>query len=196
MMYSRDVPLIKQYVLGKGEEGLLDVISFVLATIQTPLSRTGGMVKDIKLRGASSPHLWGSKVLAYTYCRDNLMSLYEALVNTECELPKGIDMLLEAPGLGLPKASFILQCIGYDTACLDSHNLKRYNLPISITKIGKVKRQTKLLKINSYISVVQKEGTEYHWNSWCKYVSGNRWNKRLPTGDTVSAYHYEAITGL
>lgn len=195
-MYRRDVPLIKEYVRRKGEEGLLDVASFVLCSIQVPLSRTGEMVKEVKREGASASCLWGFKSGGYTHLRKHLTPLYSALFAPQTDDYSAVRLLLDTPGLGLPKVSFLLQCIGYDLACLDVHNLKRLNLSASITKVSpKLKEETKEKKIKDYISLVQKKGSEYWWDSWCKHVSGNRWNKSLPTADEVSYYHYQAITG-
>ena len=195
-MYSRDVPRIQQYVQDKGPDGLLDVATFVLATIQNALSRVKGEVSDIKMKGVASKALWGSKRGGYEYVDNNKQSLFNSLV----EKPMGIDaalaLTLDTPGMGLPKASFMLQCLGYNVGCLDSHNLTRFNVPISATQIGKVSDKTKMIKVDKYISLTRKlGGSEELWNSWCIYVAGNRANKTLPTGDMVSAYHYEAISG-
>jgi hypothetical protein len=35
---------------------------------------------------------------------------------------------------------------------------------------------------------------EYWWNSWCRYVAGNRANRALDTGDVVSRFHVECVT--
>ena len=123
-IYNRDVPLIKEHLDKKGTEGLLDVVSFVLCTIQTPLSRVGLQTDDIKRRGAQSAALWGFKRSGYEHTRKNLDALYEALTGPEDVYTKLLTFL-EVPGLGLPKASFVLQCCGYDTACMDVHNIKR-----------------------------------------------------------------------
>ena len=35
---------------------------------------------------------------------------------------------MQVPGLGIAKAAFVLQCLGVETACLDTHNLQRLGL--------------------------------------------------------------------
>lgn len=195
-MYRRDVPRIVAYVKSKGPDGLVDVAAFCLATIQTPLSRTAPMVQDIRAQGAGSKYLWGSKRNAFQYVQLHKEELFEMLLKEPVPREIALERLLVVPGLGLPKASFLLQCIGYPTACLDSHNLSRYGLSPNITKVGRVTEGTLRKKIDNYLTVCDNIGpSEYHWDSWCDYVSGNRVNKTLPTADRVSAYHWEAISG-
>ena len=195
-MYERDVPKIKKYVKRKGEEGLLDVGTFVLCSIQTPISRVGPMVKEVKREGSSAACLWGSKRDGYVTLRKRLKPLYEALVDSQVGLYPATRMLLDAPGLGLPKVSFLLQCIGYDTACLDVHNLRMYDIPYSVTKVAAdLKEETKEKRVKEYIRTVSRKTTGEWWNDWSNFVANNRWNRNLETGDMVSDYHYHAISG-
>lgn len=194
-MYARDVPKIKQFVKDTGPQGLLSVGAFVLSTIQTPLSRTKEMVSDIREKGLNSPHLWGSKRGGYHHLWVYRKELHEMLVRSPVSPEDAVFRLLAVPGLGLPKASFLLQCIGYPVACLDSHNLRRFGVPTTVTKVGRVKPQTIRQKIQQYQQACDQHGdSEFWWDSWCEYVSGNRYNKSLGDADKVSAYHYEAIT--
>lgn len=190
-MYERDVPEIVQYVQSRGPAGLVDVGTFVLCTIQTPLSRVAEQVAQVKEQGADAPCLWGSKRSGYTYMHDNADDLYENLV----ERPNGetvdvVRYIMQVPGLGIPKASFMAQCLGYDVGCLDSHNLKRMGLPLSFTKAV-----ANSIKVRQYVEYTQDMGSEWWWNTWCEYVAGSRYNKSLPTGDDVSRYHVTAIKG-
>lgn len=193
-MYSTDVPRIRQYVETEGPDGLHDVITFVLATIRTPISRVVSAVEDIHTRGSESTHLWGFKRSGYLHSLEHKKALYGSLIESESDIDSATETLLSVPGLGLPKASFVLQCIGYDTACLDSHNLKRYGLPISFTKLPTGKERHK--KLCAYINYCRIKGSEFHWNSWCEYVAGNKYNKELDTKEKVSSIHVTAITGL
>ena len=185
-MYKRDVKRIKEYVHLKGPDGLVDVGSFVLSTIQTPLSRTKSCVSDIKRHGSSSKALWGHKRAGYEYLSQHKKPLYETLVEGSPSLSEALAVATEVPCLGLVKGAFLLQCIGYPTGCLDRHNLKMYNIPLSVCK-GKV---------DTYLEAVDRVGTsESLWNLWCEYVAGGRMNKKLDTADKVSAFHFEAISG-
>ena len=79
-MYARDVPSIINHVQTSGPQGLLDVGAFVLCTIQTPLSRVGDMVLEVRREGAQAPALWGSKRSGYAYLQEHQHALYERLV--------------------------------------------------------------------------------------------------------------------
>jgi hypothetical protein len=102
---------------------------------------------------------------------------------------------MKVPNLGMVKAAFVCQMLGMNVACLDSHNIKRLGLTPSAVKVdAKLKPEKKRAKVLAYIELCQKEGTEYWWNTWCNHVAGNSANRRLNSGDLVSAYHVEAVT--
>lgn len=190
-MYQRDVSDIIDYVQSNGPDALVDVGTFVLCTIQTPLSRVRSQMAEVKVAGANARALWGHKRSGYAYLTENKERLYERLV----ERPKGetvdtIRYIMQVPGLGIPKASFVAQCLGYDVGCLDGHNIKRMGLPMSF-----VKAMRNSAKVRQYVEYTQEYGSEWWWNTWCEYVAGNRMNKSLATADEVSRYHYNAIAG-
>lgn len=98
------------------------------------------------------------------------------------------------PNLGMVKASFVLQCMGFNTACIDSHNLKRLGLKDSAVKVSsKLSPEKKREKVLAYVELCQRNGTEFWWDSWCCHVAGNQANRRLDTGDAVSAFHVDCI---
>lgn len=181
-MYKRDVPLIREYVYNKGPDGVLDVVTFVLCTIRVPLSKVYEYVEDVRVNQENSKHLWGHKSKGYLYTKEKKEKLYSVLYSGR-STESVLEEYLRVPGLGLPKASFVLQCVGYDTACLDGHNLKRLGLSANLTK-GKTE---------AYLRTVREKGSEWYWDSWCEYIAGNSYNKRLPTADLVSAEHIRCI---
>lgn len=186
-MYQRDVPDILSYVQNTGPDAIVDVGAFVLCTIQTPLSRVGNQMLDIKRFGNMSKALWGVKRKGYNYISNAKSVYYKYLVEDTPDKDKALDIACHTPGFGLPKGGFFLQCLGYDLSCLDGHNLKRFGIDPKI-----VKRKD----INNYIKVCDDIGnSEFFWDSWCTYVAGNRVNKKLPTADIVSRYHYKCIEG-
>jgi hypothetical protein len=193
-MYQRDVPKILSYVKENGPDGLMAVGAFVLSTIQTPLSRTKVQVADIKKWGIQAPHLWGSKRAGYRHLLDNRVSLYQKLVEAPVGRSEALLEVIKTPGLGLVKSAFLLQCLGYETACMDSHNIKRYGLDPNSLKVGKVTQKTLFKKVDGYVTLCDSiNSSQGHWDDWCAYVANNRMNKSLPTADRVSAFHYEAI---
>lgn len=190
-MYSREVPLIKRKVFEGGPEDLLDVISFVLLTIRVPFSRVKSQCLDVKSLGESSSSLWGFKRQGFLYAKENLDTMYKQIVDDRCSTVGALRTLLRVPGLGLAKAGFVGQCLGYPVCCVDTHNLKRLGLDPGILKYSSKKPEP---SIELYLETTMSIGaSEWWWNSWCEYVANNRVNKTLPTADRVSRYHWECI---
>jgi hypothetical protein len=199
-MYKQDVTAIEAHV-STGPRALMDVIEFVLCTIQAGLSTVRLQRDDIAKQGLTSRFLWGKKAEGLAYAYDNAEPLWAKLLQlkeggrTDPEnIAEATLLLMEVPNLGMVKASFVLQCIGFDTACIDSHNLKRLGLKESAVKVNpKLSAQTKKVKVLDYVKLCQQRGTEYWWDSWCKYVAGNRANRYLTSAEAVSAYHVDCI---
>lgn len=196
-MYDRDMPIMRDHALSS-PQGLVDVITFVLCTIQQPLQNVANQMVDIREHGAASKFLFGSKRDGYRYAVDHADVLHAAVVKAVDvnDTIGAIDVLTNIPSLGLVKASFVAQIVGLDVACLDTHNLRRLGYAESAFKFPKgVKRETKRAKIVNYVNVCRETGgARYWWNTWCEYVAGSRFNKSLPTGDAVSAYHAACLS--
>lgn len=195
-MYDRDMPLMRSHALAS-PQGLVDVVAFVLATIQQPLQSVGRQMADIRACGAESKYLFGSKRAGYAYAVEHAAVLHAAVVAAveTNDTIGAVDVLSNIPGLGIVKASFIVQICGLEVACLDGHNLKQLGLAETAFKLAKsVKPATKRAKIAHYVSICAETGGSRHWwNTWCEYVAGNRANKALTTGDAVSAYHVSCL---
>ena len=88
-MYRKDVGLIKEHVSNKGSDGLVDVIEFVLCTIQAGLSTVKAQRQDIKDKDIQSKFLWGQKRCGLVYARDNKDFLWSRL---QYLLEKGADI--------------------------------------------------------------------------------------------------------
>ena len=199
-MYQRDCKEIEQHALAS-PAGLVDVIEFTLCSIQAGLSTIKLQRKDIAKQGISSRFLWGKKAEGLQYAMKHrerlwgkLVALREASsdnVETVCD---AVDLLEAVPNLGLVKASFVAQMLGFNVACLDSHNLKRIGKTEAFVRLEKtLKPKTRRKKIVRYVSFCQERGSEYWWNTWCEHVAGNKANRDLDTGDLVSRYHVQAV---
>lgn len=200
-MYARDCHAIAQHACAS-PAGLLDVIEFTLCTIQMGFSTVKLQRRDIAINGASSAFLFGSKRVGWTYSRDNAAALWgEAMAIRDRGLDN-VDAVTDAvlhfmqiPGLGMVKASFVAQMLGFNVACLDTHNLRRLGLPQSAMKISATLKPASMRrKVEAYVALCQQDGAAYWWDTWCNYVAGNKANKLLDTGDVVSKYHYDAVT--
>jgi hypothetical protein len=198
-MYKNDVNIIKNHGLNNAD-GLVDVIRFTLCTIQQSLSGCDNQIKDIEKNGLKSKSLWGLKSKGLEYSinnKDYLLKEVKLLTDNPNDIDtitKGVELFMAIPNIGLVKAGFIMQMLGFNIACMDMHNIKRLGLKSNVVNIpATLKRTTKIKKIKAYIQLTQKKGTEYWWDSWCDYVAGNRGNKELDTGTKVSEYHIKCV---
>ena len=195
-MYDRDMPLMRAHALAS-PQGLTDVVTFVLCTIQQPLQSVGRQMADIRATGSESKYLFGSKREGHRYAVAHAEVLYAAVAEAVRvgDTIGAIDVLSNIPGLGVVKASFVAQIVGLEVACLDGHNLKRLGLAEAAFKLAKsVKPDTKRKKIAAYVKAcADTGGARYWWNSWCAYVAGNKANRSLTSADAVSAYHVACL---
>ena len=203
-MYQRDVNEIKAFVKWRGADALVNTGLFVLLTIQAGLSTVRGSMVKVERDGYSADCLWGKKAEGYEYLVDNAEYLYGKLYHIADT--KGyesieacadvIQLFMAVPNLGMVKAAFLAQCLGFNVACIDSHNIKRLGISPNLVKSppSGMKPATIRKKVEQYVELTQVEGSEYWWNTWCEYVAGNRANRALDTGDVVSRYHVECVT--
>jgi hypothetical protein len=186
-MYNRDVKLIQQHILKTGSQGIVDVFSTVIATIRTSFKDITKLSEDIRANKHSSKALWGHKIDSYLGVvenKDNLYDLFESSAPEKIMLQE----VLKIKGLGLAKASFAMQMMGYNVACLDTHNLKKLGYSSSYFNNKK--------KAEEYLQVVKKEGAEYWWNTWCELIPTTERNRKyFKTADEVSYEHVRAVRG-
>ena len=215
-MYQRDVNEIKAFVKWRGPDALVNTGLFVLLTIQAGLSTVRGAMRKVELDGNDADCLWGKKRDGFEYLIDHKDYLYGKVYHIAdtygYDTPMGcqeiIRLFVDVPNLGMVKAAFFAQCLGFNTACLDSHNLKRFGVSSGAVKLNmKAKEHTIRRKIAEYIQLchdlrkqvgtmeaVSRTSANYYWDIWCDDVAGNRANRALDTGDVVSRYHVECVT--
>tara|TARA_E500000318_G_scaffold110987_1_gene128002 strand:- start:1017 stop:1505 length:489 start_codon:yes stop_codon:yes gene_type:complete len=159
---------------------------------------------DVNKHGASSRFMWGQKGKGYVYTKlhdaylwGKVNHIKETLgTRSQDAAVAAIELFLPIPNLGMVKAAFVAQQLGFNVACIDSHNLVRLGLDAKHVKLGKVKPETARRKVQAYVAMTQQKGTAYWWNSWCKYVAGNKANRKLDTGAAVSAYHVTCVNAV
>jgi hypothetical protein len=199
-MYKRDVAIIAEHA-ANSPQGLVDVAEFVLCTIQAGLSTVKAQRLDIAETGLSSRFLWGKKSDGLAYIQKNADWLWLKLHHLKEKGPSNPEniadatlLLMQVPNLGMVKASFVLQCLGFNTACIDSHNLKRLGMKPSAVKVSaKLSPEKQRAKVIAYVELCQTQGAQWWWDTWCEHVAGNQANRRLDTGDAVSAYHVDCV---
>jgi hypothetical protein len=194
-MYITDMPRIRAHALAC-PQGLTDVITFVLLTIQQPFQHMAMQFADVRQHGEASRFLFGTKRAGYRYAVEHAEVLFAA-IKTAVEVQDvvgAIDVLTNVPNLGVVKAAFVAQCVGLDVACLDRHNLARLGMPETALKFPKkLKPETRREKITRYVDMCRTSGgPAYWWDSWCAHVAGRR-KSPLKTAKEVSAFHVAAL---
>lgn len=198
-MYRDDMPRIREYA-HSSPDNLVQVGTFVLATIQMPFYRMLNAMEDIKQKGANSSYLFGSKRLGYAFMSENkerlhseMLAIFESGDNVECKL---IELFVQIPGLGIPKAAFLAQLVGAETACLDTHNLAHFGIDEKAFRLGaKVTAKTIRAKIARYVETCRAYNTsEGWWNSWCEFVVNTSRNAgKFANAEEVSKLHCLAL---
>jgi len=201
-MYQRDCTEIVQHAL-QSPDGLYDVIEFTLCTINMPLSRVIEQRKSIKLHGIMSKWVSSTKAQGITYAQEHKVELHTLMLNIRetagCDTIDGaqaiVDLFMRIPSIGMVKAGFIGQMLGFQVACLDRHNDRALGLSESALRINKkASQEVRLKKIREYVKLCRRKGSEYWWDTWCNFVADRGgMNKSLPTGDAVSRYHVDAV---
>jgi hypothetical protein len=201
-MYDTHAMKISEHAL-KTPEGLTSVIRFTLCTIQQSLYSCENQIADIEKHGFKSRFLKNKmKAKGLKYAMDNQVKLFWDVQELKKQSLTEVDTVVKAvrlfnqiPNLGMVKASFVCQMLGFNVACLDSHNLNRLGLDVKDVSLPKgLGEKTKMKKIKAYVHLTQRKGTVYWWNSWCDYVaSKGGMNKTLTTGNEVSAFHVECV---
>lgn len=195
-MYARDQAAIQRWC--KNEDKLVLVGTMVLLSIRMQWVGVGNQLKRV-VSGDWTP-LWGWKREGYEY----LVRERKVLYHTVRDLRAGriserafLRQWLKVPGLGLPKAGFVMQLTCGKGGCLDMHNIERLGLDARVWTVPKrrdVWDQMRVIDetINRYLSLCREcGGSENLWNEWCGHVASRVGT--LKDGDEVSRRHYEYL---
>lgn len=163
------------------------VIEFVLVSIR----RRFDLVKPM-MKGECEVNTLDITKRGIQYARDNAIDLHAALFGEGMSNRDKMLALLAVPGLGIPKAGFVMQlCCGV-VGCMDTHNLRRFNLDAKDFKSqGSVAAITK--RIDAYMRVCEKAGgCEYLWDSWCELIA-EKYPALFTDAEHVSRDHVDGI---
>src|SRR6188768_183360 len=99
IMYDRDMPLMRAHALAS-PSGFVDVVAFVLSTIQQPLQSVGNQMAEIRAHGAASKYLFGSKRPGLTYAMAHAAALHAAVTAAvdASDTIGAIDIISTIPG--------------------------------------------------------------------------------------------------
>ena len=199
-MYDIHNPLVRKFshVSAKNLEW---VIAFVFATIRVQTSMLPRMMAEFRTRGLKSSWIWGNKIRGLKYVRKHRQDLYMRMMRIlkakkkDCDLEL-LMLFLEVPGLGLPKAGFVVQLVAGKAGCMDVHNFRKY-LPEVDASVGTPTNfqtsgnsyVTKLRKAVEYLDLTKSlGGAKVMWNEWCTDRSAD-YPVHFPTPFDVSAVH-------
>lgn len=183
-MYKRDCAAINDWI-GQDIHRLRHMMVFVLLSIRVPFHRVQQQYRDVLTHESDSDALWGFKRDAYLglYSLSKRWLISDLLDRTNDTAEMLQFMTEELKGFGNAKAGFVLQMLGHDVACLDTHNL---------TKLGYTYADIRTMTAAEYVQLCRNTGgSEYWWNKWCEYIGMT--SKHFLDGDKVSRYHYDVI---
>jgi hypothetical protein len=149
------------------ERGVL----FAVLSIRQTIRNVPAQLEDVT-EGRDYDWLFGHKMSAYQYLSVHRDKLHRDVIAAKTNGER-IDILTRIPGLGIVKAAFILQLMGYDVACLDSRNIKREGRnPRAFRADGEARKTGKAWarKIARYVAETEGRAQEY-WDHWCADVA-------------------------
>lgn len=174
------------------------MIRFVLATIQQHLEAVPDIIASFEELGAGSPFAFGSKRRGLTYLHENMEAIYWDAMCALDDDEQLMSVFLRVPGLGLVKAGFACQLFAGRVGCLDVHNIRMYDIPMSVLRYSKKSSVAALEKnIRIYTEMCHRLGGPVTlWGRWCEYKADVSPSVNWPAGaESVSVLHVEACSG-
>ena len=203
-MYINHATAVQQYAQVSASN-LSDVTLMTVLSIRQPWLNIGNQMIDVRTNKLGAKALWGFKKDTYIYLESNKHKMYAqmmAVINSnKTDASKAMSLMnifLRVNGLGMAKAGFMCQLTAGLVGCMDSHNLKMYNLDAKDFVLAKNPKTIKSLdanvkKIRNYIQICNEYGTENLWNSWCSFLAtkSTKWRD----ANHVSEVHYSYLIG-
>lgn len=170
-MYAEHVPLINAHMRAS-VEGFKRGVMFAVCSIRQPITVVPDQLAEVQEHGASAPGLFGHKIDAFAYLEEHAEELWLDV----CALTDpaaAIERLCDMPGLGIVKAAFICQFLGFDVACLDTRNIKREGRnPRAYRSDGNAKKSGPAWKRKIARYVAETSGkAQFYWDAWCEDVA-------------------------
>ncbi len=179
-----------------GPDGFVRIATFALLTARVHLHDA---VKDYPLvRGGQRERL--RSVFAWKHRGLDELDADGAGLYEQCErqaydtegeeLEDGLlHILTSVHGIGLAKGGFIAQMIYGVSGCLDTHNMDRFGLPLSMLKLNGSSPRRASRMIRDYNQICHNLGGPASlWDTWCVYLA-NRDVNYAAGPDYVSSLH-------
>lgn len=203
-MYQDHAIKVQQYSQ-LSADNMADVTLMTVLSIRQPWLNIGKQILDVRTNRIEAKSLWGGKKKTYSYLQSNKYKMYAqvmAVINSnKTDASKAMNLMkifLRVNGLGMAKAGFMCQLTAGLVGCMDSHNLKMYNLDADDFKLNRNPKTIKSLesnkkKVRNYIQICHEYGTESLWDSWCSFLAtkSTKWRD----ANHVSEVHYTYLIG-
>lgn len=203
-MFANHQPVIGAWARAH-PDNMHQVIKFVIATVQQSIEEASGpILQDFDAHGPDSRFAFAWKADALAHYGEHFETIHAdaiaiyAAAESDREAAIALTAYFAAlPGLGLVKGGFVVQlCFGV-SGCIDSHNLKRYNIapgPFTASAFKNLRSpESRAARAARYVDLVEQcGGTEALWDEWCDYVATLR-PDRFSDGYDVSELHVSAF---
>jgi hypothetical protein len=186
-MFSEHATTIAKYA-AESPENLFDVMRFVVATINRTFYTVPQVMAALRKTGTSKA-LTGVQKRAIAEYWTRRQEIFDNVYDVPIE--QALLYLVTLPGLGIPKAGFVLQLARGRVGCLDTWNLRRFGLDAK--QFNHNCSATRLLeRIRSYILICEDYGTARLWDEWCELIA-LRYPTKFTDAEQVSRLHQELI---
>ena len=169
-MYRDDVPIIA--AAARADLRVFkNCVMFALLSARVQFNRVPGQAEEVAAKGDKARALWGWKIEAYKYLEEHANLLWQEA----CGAPNAehcIRCLCRIPGLGIVKAAFVAQMLGFDTACFDTRNIAREGRnPRAYRTDGEARKRAPafVAKVQRYCLETRGRAEEL-WDTWCAEV--------------------------
>ena len=198
MIYFDDIKACNEFAQAS-PENFKRAALFVLATVQQQLETVPVSLTDICELGSASRFAWGNKAKGVAYVEENYRRLYSQAMHAKrmgWQPGPVMQVFLQIPGLALVKAGFLCQIFNGTVGCIDTHNIKLYDIPVSALRYRyELSDANKAAKVSRYVALCNGLGGAHAlWSRWCDYVAALRpfnWTD----GAEVSRFHVDVING-
>ena len=169
---------------------------FVLATIQQQLETVPVALTDYMESGSTSRFAWGAKKKGIEFVEANYQTLYDDAFRRRNDALALMDLFLQIPGMALVKAGFLCQIFAGSVGCIDTHNVKLYNIPLNVLRYRyEGSDANKVARVKRYVELCAGlGGAHFLWSQWCDYLARLR-PQNWGDGAEVSQFHVDVITG-
>jgi hypothetical protein len=193
-MYKEHVPEIAAGMRDDPEIFARGVLFAALSARQA-IQHVPVMLRDVDRNGSDAealalPNKWN----CWNYLQDRSTALWRSTTAYPLrETEAALKHLVIVPGLGIVKAAFVLQFLGHNIGCLDTHNIRREKIPARAFTSHIDPKFPELAgyrpnQFIRYMSLANGRACEL-WDTWCNQLGP----MRGMTGDEISALHLEII---